>query len=57
MNKKLLLFSCLLITCSHMYSQKKATADKRLAGVDTTINNLLRDWHAAGCAIAIVEKN
>lgn len=31
--------------------------DNRLAGIDTTIERILKEWHAAGCAIAVVEKN
>ena len=33
------------------------TTDKRFAGLDTFVNRVLKDWHAAGCAVAIVEKN
>ncbi|HYF29676.1 MAG TPA: serine hydrolase [Chitinophagaceae bacterium] len=36
------------------YSQ---TIDKRLAGLDTFVNRVLKDWRAAGCAVAVVEKN
>lgn len=31
--------------------------DKRFADLDTFVNRVLRDWHAAGCAVAVVEKN
>jgi CubicO group peptidase (beta-lactamase class C family) len=30
--------------------------DKRLAGLDTFVARVLKDWHAAGVAIAVVEK-
>ena len=36
------------------YSQ---TTDKRLAGIDTFINRMLKEWHVAGVSIAVVEKN
>jgi CubicO group peptidase (beta-lactamase class C family) len=31
--------------------------DKRLAGLDTFVVKVLKDWHAAGVTIAVVEKN
>ena len=37
-------------------AQKKKTPD-RFAGLDTTINGMLRDWKAAGCAVAVIEKD
>jgi CubicO group peptidase (beta-lactamase class C family) len=51
--KSFTLFVFLLLACS-VFSQ---TTDKRLAGIDTFVNKVLKDWHAAGCAIAVVEKN
>jgi CubicO group peptidase (beta-lactamase class C family) len=33
------------------------TTDKRLAGVDTFINRMLKEWHVAGVTVAVVEKN
>jgi CubicO group peptidase (beta-lactamase class C family) len=33
------------------------TTDKRLAGLDTFINRVLKEWSAAGVTIAVVEKN
>lgn len=33
------------------------TTDKRFAGLDTTFNRILKDWKAAGFAVAVVEKN
>jgi CubicO group peptidase (beta-lactamase class C family) len=32
-------------------------ADKRFAGLDTTFDRILKDWKAAGFAVAVVEKN
>lgn len=31
--------------------------DHRLLGIDSTIERILKEWHAPGCAIAVVEKN
>ena len=31
--------------------------DKRLAGLDTFINRMLKEYHVVGCAVAVVEKN
>ncbi len=31
--------------------------DQRLAGIEATINKILADHHAAGVAVAVVEKN
>jgi CubicO group peptidase (beta-lactamase class C family) len=46
-----------LITLSLITLSITAQTDKRLAGLDSMINRYLKDWHAAGCAVAIVEKN
>jgi CubicO group peptidase (beta-lactamase class C family) len=51
--KFLTLFAFLLVT----FIAHSQTADKRLTGLDTFINRVLKDWHAAGCAVAVVEKN
>ncbi len=50
-------FSTLLLFLSlnTLFAQKNA--DPRLKGLDTMITRALNDWHAAGCAVAIVEKN
>ncbi|MBS1486063.1 MAG: serine hydrolase [Bacteroidetes bacterium] len=40
------------------WSQKKSNAaDNRLAGIEEKLQTLLADWHAAGFAVAVVEKN
>lgn len=36
---------------------RKSTVDRRLEGLDTALNRLLGDWHAAGFAVAVVEKD
>lgn len=52
MRKPLVFFLLFAFT----YAQAQTT-DKRFAGLDTFVNRVLNDWHAAGCAVAIVEKN
>lgn len=37
------------------FSQKPT--DKRLQGLDTFVAHVLRDWHAPGVSIAVIEKN
>ncbi len=39
------------------WAQKKQVADKRLAGLDTALSRLLKDWNAVGFAVAVVEKD
>jgi CubicO group peptidase (beta-lactamase class C family) len=36
---------------------QKTTTDKRLANLDAAFNQILKDWHAASFAVAVVEKN
>lgn len=41
-----------------LYAQKnKSTEDKRFAGLDTAFARVIKDWKAAGFAVAVVEKN
>ncbi len=46
---------CLLALNS--FAQKGAKAKDRFAGIDTAISRILKDWKAAGFAVAVVEKN
>jgi CubicO group peptidase (beta-lactamase class C family) len=47
-----------IITTTCTFAQKqKSTEDKRFAGLDTAFARVLKDWHAAGFAVAVVEKN
>jgi CubicO group peptidase (beta-lactamase class C family) len=44
--------------CAVAFAQKKTTAaDNRLAGIDAKLQAVLTDWHVAGFAVAVVEKN
>ncbi len=52
----LLLYLVLAITSTAQKS-KTLISDKRFAGLDTAFERLLKDWHAAGFAVAVVEKN
>ncbi len=51
----LLVIVTLFIFTSPLYAQVKN--DKRFAGIEAEINKILKDHHAAGVAVAVVEKN
>lgn len=52
------LFCCLLLVAVFTAAAQKAGApDKRLAGLDSQFEQLLKDWKAAGFAVAVVEKD
>ena len=51
--RKILFF----LLCSFSFLSQAQNTDKRFAGLDTFVTRVLQDWHAAGCAVAIVEKN
>jgi CubicO group peptidase (beta-lactamase class C family) len=53
--KNLLLFFFLTFSITTAFGQKKSL--DRFAGLDTELNKLLETWHAAGFAVAVVEKN
>ena len=55
---KIIIFFPVLLFSFISYSQKtKAKTDARFSGLDATFNQVLHDWHAAGFAVAVVEKN
>ncbi|MES1223802.1 MAG: serine hydrolase, partial [Bacteroidota bacterium] len=39
------------------FNSSGQNTDKRFTGLDTTFNRILKDWKAAGFAVAVVEKN
>lgn len=47
---------CLSTGLALAQKQKDGT-DNRFAGLDTSFGRVLKDWHAAGFAVAVVEKN
>jgi CubicO group peptidase (beta-lactamase class C family) len=53
------IFTLLLIsTALFSFAQKqKSPEDKRFAGLDTAFARVLKTWHAAGFAVAVVEKD
>ena len=53
------LFTLLLagLTISSFSQKQKNTEDKRFVGLDTAFARVLKEWHAAGFAVAVVEKN
>lgn len=48
-------FLCIAVLL--LQSVTAQTTHKRLAGIDTFINRILKEWSAAGVAVAVVEKN
>lgn len=52
--RKIIFFIVAVIFLQTVQAQ---TTDKRLAGLDTFINRILKEWSAAGVTIAVVEKN
>jgi CubicO group peptidase (beta-lactamase class C family) len=50
-----ILFS--LLSIASFAQKQNAGADKRFAGLDTAFDRVLKDWHAAGFAVAVVEKD
>ncbi len=46
------------LTATTLLAQKTNTsANDRFAGLDAAFNQILKDWHAAGFAVAVVEKD
>lgn len=54
--KRLLFLVLAFLGIAGIAAAQKPT-DKRLAGLDTFVNKVLKDWHAPGVGIAIIEKN
>lgn len=46
-----------LIATTLFQSTFSQTTDKRLAGIDTFINRMLKEWNVPGVTVAVVEKN
>lgn len=55
MNKKIQLLSAICLMLA--FSIQAQTVDKRFNGLDTSFARVLKDWKAAGFAVAVVEKN
>jgi CubicO group peptidase (beta-lactamase class C family) len=56
MRKLTILFLC-IITIPSFAQKQKSTEDKRFAGLDTAFARVLKEWHAAGFSVAVVEKD
>lgn len=54
--KNLFLFLLLTFSITTAFGQKKSSTD-RFAGLDIELNKLLETWHAAGFAVAVIEKD
>jgi len=39
------------------HAQDRQSTDKRLSGIEPALSKLLKDWHVAGFAVAVVEKD
>lgn len=52
-----ILAAFLLTNAVQAQKARQTPADKRLIGLDTALSKLLKDWHAAGFAVAVVEKD
>lgn len=50
-------FCCFLLMATFAAAAQKTTPDKRFAALDAQLNQLLKDWNAAGFAVAVVEKD
>ncbi|MBE0674893.1 MAG: serine hydrolase, partial [Bacteroidales bacterium] len=57
MKKILFALVMILVLSPAMGQRTKEKADQRFAGLDAKLTALLADWHAAGFAVAIVEKD
>ena len=57
MRKFLLLSALLFFTLFSIAQKSKTAADNRLAGLDTELEKILKDWKIAGFAVAVVEKD
>jgi CubicO group peptidase (beta-lactamase class C family) len=53
---RLLLLLAVICCCGNLTSFSQAP-DKRFTGLDTAFARVLKDWHTAGFAVAVVEKN
>ncbi len=54
---KTLLTTALMALTFFSFAQKKQAPDNRLIGIDEKLQAVLGDWHVAGFAVAVVEKN
>jgi len=50
-------FIVLFVIVSILQTGFAQSVDKRLIGIDTIINRVLKDWHASGVAVAVVDRN
>jgi CubicO group peptidase (beta-lactamase class C family) len=57
MKKIVLIVMCAVYAICAAAQKPKPAADKRFDGLDTAFARVLKEWHAAGFAVAVVEKN
>lgn len=47
----------LILVCLNVQAQKSKSPEDKLAGLDTSLQRLLKDWKCAGFAVAVVQKD
>ena len=57
MRKITLAIVCIALAMGAEAQKPKQTTDKRFDGLDSAFARVLKEWHAAGFAVAVVEKN
>ena len=55
--KKIIFFPLVILSFVGFSQKVKTKVDNRFTSLDATFNQVLKDWHAAGFAVAVVEKN
>jgi len=55
--KHCLLFFLFLVSINAFSQKQKNKSNDKFAGLDTAFARVLKDWHAAGFAVAVVEKD
>lgn len=55
--KKIFALLLCVVTIESFAQKQKTAEDKRFAGLDTAFARVLKEWHAAGFAVAVIEKD
>src|SRR5882724_6211026 len=55
--RKIIFMMLYTLSVTSFAQKQKGATDSRLAGLDTAFAHVLKDWHASGFAVAVVEKN
>ena len=57
MRKIITLLLCIASVTGFAQKKKSAVAGNQFAGLDTAFERVLKEWHAAGFAVAVVKKD